>query len=81
VFTVCDNGAGEACPLWLGHPATTHWGVPDPAAVAGGDEEKRRAFLSAFATLSSRIQLLLNLPIDQLDAPTLKKSLEDIGRR
>jgi hypothetical protein len=55
--------------------------VPDPAAVAGSDEEKRRAFLSAFATLSARIQLLLNLPIDKLDALALKTSLEDIGRR
>lgn len=81
VFTVCDNAAGEVCPLWLGHPASAHWGVPDPAAVAGSDEEKRRAFLSAFATLSARIQLLLNLPIDKLDALALKTSLEDIGRR
>lgn len=81
VFTVCDNAAGEVCPLWLGHPASAHWGMPDPAAVAGSDEEKRRAFLSAFATLSARIQLLLNLPIDKLDALALKTSLEDIGRR
>ena len=81
VFTVCDNAAGETCPLWPGQPATAHWGVPDPAAVAGSDEEKRRAFLSAFTTLSSRIRLLLELPVTKLDAHSLKKALEDIGRR
>jgi protein-tyrosine-phosphatase len=81
VFTVCDDAAGEVCPLWPGHPATAHWGVPDPAAVAGSDEKKRRAFLGAFATLSARIQLLLSLPIEKLDARALKTSLEDIGRR
>jgi arsenate reductase len=81
VFTVCDNAAGEACPLWPGQPVTAHWGVPDPAAVAGSDEDKRRAFLSAFTTLSSRIRLLLELPVARLDAHSLRKSLDDIGRR
>ena len=81
VFTVCDNAAGEACPLWPGQPVTAHWGVPDPAAVAGSEEEKRRAFLGAFTTLSSRIRLLLELPVARLDAHSLRKSLDDIGRR
>jgi protein-tyrosine-phosphatase len=81
VFTVCDNAAGEACPLWPGQPVTAHWGVPDPAAVAGSDEDKRRAFLGAFTTLSSRIRLLLELPVAKLDAHSLSKSLDDIGRR
>lgn len=81
IFTVCDNAAGEACPLWPGQPVTAHWGVADPAAAAGSDEDKRRAFVSAFTTLSSRIRLLLELPVERLDARSLKKSLEDIGRR
>ena len=81
VFTVCDNAAGETCPLWPGQPVTAHWGVPDPAAVTGSDEDKRRAFLSAFTTLSSRIRLLLELPVEKLDARSLRTSVEDIGRR
>jgi len=81
VFTVCDNAAGEACPLWPGQPVTAHWGVPDPAAVVGSEEEKRRAFLSAFVALSGRVDLLLNLPIEKLEARALKKSLADIGRQ
>jgi protein-tyrosine-phosphatase len=79
VFTVCDNAAGEVCPLWPGRPAIAHWGVPDPAAVAGSDEDKRRAFLNAFTTLSSRIELLLDLPVEKLDARSLRKSLAEIG--
>jgi protein-tyrosine-phosphatase len=59
VFTVCDNAAGEACPLWPGQPITAHWGVADPAAVQGSDEEKRKAFLAAFTQLSARIRLFL----------------------
>ena len=59
VFTVCDNAAGETCPYWPGQPVTAHWGVEDPAAVDGGDEEKRRAFLQAFTLLSARIDRFL----------------------
>ena len=81
VFTVCDNAAGEACPLWPGQPVTAHWGVADPAAATGSDEDKRRAFLDAFSALSSRIRLLLDLPLAKLTAHSLKASLEDIGRR
>ncbi|HJY75537.1 MAG TPA: arsenate reductase ArsC [Burkholderiales bacterium] len=81
VFTVCDNAAGETCPLWPGQPVTAHWGVPDPAAVVGSEEEKRHAFVNAFVALSTRIDLFLNLPIEKLEARALKKSLDEIGRR
>ena len=80
VFTVCDNAAAEECPFWPGHPVSAHWGVPDPAAVQGSDEEKRRAFLAAFNQLSARIDFLLGLAQDEFDRPTLKKRLEDIAK-
>jgi arsenate reductase len=80
VFTVCDNAAGETCPLWPGQPITAHWGVADPAAVVGTEEEKRKAFLRAFSELSTRINLLLALPVDKLDRLTLKRRLDEIGR-
>jgi arsenate reductase len=81
VFTVCDNAAGEVCPIWPGQPMTAHWGVADPAAVTGSDEEKRRAFQRAFAELSARINLLLALPIEKLDRLVLKKKLDEIGKQ
>jgi arsenate reductase len=80
VFTVCDNAAGEVCPVWPGQPMTAHWGVADPAGVAGSDEEKRRAVLRAFSELSTRINLFLSLPIGKLDRLVLKKKLDEIGR-
>ena len=80
VFTVCDNAAGETCPVWPGQPITAHWGVADPAAVQGTDAERRKAFLRAFTELSVRINLLLALPIDKLDRLVLQKKLNDIGR-
>ena len=80
VFTVCDNAAAEACPFWPGQPMTAHWGVPDPAAVEGGEEEKLRAFRRAFSELSARVNLLINLPLDKLDRLALKKRLDDIGK-
>lgn len=80
VFTVCDSAAAEPCPYWPGQPMTAHWGVPDPAAVEGSDEERRRAFQSAFSALSARINLLLNLPVDKFDRPALKKKLDEIGK-
>ena len=80
VFTVCDNAAGETCPVWPGQPITAHWGVADPAAVQGTDAEKRKAFLRAFTELSARINLLLALPLDKLDRRVLQKRLNDIGR-
>ena len=81
VFTVCDNAAGELCPLWPGQPITAHWGVPDPAAVQGSDADKRKAFLKAFTELSTRINLMLALPIDKLDRLSLKAKLDDIGQK
>jgi protein-tyrosine-phosphatase len=80
VFTVCDNAAGETCPLWPGQPVTAHWGVPDPAAAQGSDEVKRRAFLDAFSQLSTRIRLFLNLPFEKLERQALERQLRDIGR-
>jgi len=80
IFTVCDNAAGEVCPIWPGRPVTAHWGVEDPAAVLGSDDEKRKAFLNAFMRLSSRINLLLALPFDKLSPQSLKKQLDQIGK-
>jgi len=80
VFTVCDNAAGEVCPIWPGHPMSAHWGVQDPAAEQGADELKRKAFLRAFIELSTRINQFMSLPIGNLDRLVLKKKLEDIGR-
>jgi arsenate reductase (thioredoxin) len=80
VFTVCDNAAGEVCPIWPGQPITAHWGVEDPAAVQGTDDEKRKAFLKAFTQLATRINLLLNLPIDRIDRMALKTRLDEIGK-
>lgn len=80
VFTVCDNAAGEVCPVWPGQPVTAHWGIPDPAAVGGSDQEKRRAFIAAFTQLSARISLLLDLPLSSLDRKSMQKRLVDIGK-
>jgi arsenate reductase len=79
IFTVCDNAAGEACPVWLGHPATAHWGIPDPAHVEG-DDARRAAFRKAYEQLARRIQLFMSLPIDKLDKLVLKEKLAEIGR-
>ena len=80
VFTVCDQAAGEACPLWPGQPMTAHWGVDDPARVEGTDEEKRKAFMRAFSALATRINLFLNLPLAKLDRLALNKRLKEIGQ-
>ena len=79
VFTVCDNAAGETCPFWPGQPITAHWGVEDPAAVQGSDDDKRKAFLKAFSLLSARINLLLALPFEKLSGQALKARLDQIG--
>jgi arsenate reductase (thioredoxin) len=80
VFTVCDNAAGEVCPIWPGQPITAHWGVADPAAVEGDDDAKRRAFLRAYSELSTRIKLFLNLPLEKLDRLVLQRKLREIGK-
>ena len=80
VFTVCDNAAAETCPYWPGQPMTAHWGVPDPAALEGTDDEKRRAFSQAFAALSARINLLISLPMEKLDRLALQERLHEIGK-
>jgi protein-tyrosine-phosphatase len=81
VFTVCDSAAAEVCPVWPGQPVTAHWGVPDPAAVTGSDQQKRRAFFDAYRILSTRINLFLNLPFERLDHLRLKGELDKIGKR
>jgi arsenate reductase len=80
VFTVCDDAAGEICPVWPGHPVTAHWGVPDPAAVEGSDVDKARAFRDALRVLSNRIRVFVALPFDKLDRLALKKHVDDIAR-
>ena len=79
VFTVCDNAAGEVCPVWPGQPMTAHWGIADPAAVEGSDEDKRRAFLDAFRQLAMRISFFLSLPMDKIDRLSLQDRLREIG--
>jgi arsenate reductase (thioredoxin) len=80
VFTVCDQAAGEVCPVWPGNPVTAHWGVPDPAAVEGTDDERRRAFHDAYTRLEARIKLFVTLPIDKLDRLALKCRADEIGQ-
>jgi arsenate reductase len=81
VFTVCDNAAKEVCPLWPGQPMTAHWGVPDPAAVKGSEQEVDRAFREAFTILDRRISLFLSLPLESIDRLALKKEIDEIGSR
>ena len=81
VFTVCDDAANEACPVWPGQPMTAHWGVPDPAAVEGTDAEKHFAFADTYRMLSNRISIFVNLPIKSLDRLALQRRLDEIGRR
>ena len=79
IFTVCDNAAGESCPLWPGKPATAHWGIPDPAHVEG-EEARQAAFKKAGEQLARRIQLFLSLPVEKLDRLVLREKLSEIGR-
>jgi arsenate reductase len=81
VFTVCDSAAKEVCPIWPGQPMTAHWGVPDPAAVEGTEEEIKRAYRDAFFALDQRISLFLVLPLSSIDNLALKQSLDNIGRQ
>ena len=80
IFTVCDNAAGETCPVWIGHPMTAHWGVEDPAAAEGTDIEKERAFNMAFRHLCNRISVFINLPLEKIDTLSLDQKLREIGR-
>ena len=80
IFTVCDNAAGEACPVWPGHPASAHWGIADPAAAEGSREDVRRAFVTAHRQLSERIAAFLALQMEKLDPAGLKAALQSIGR-
>ena len=80
VFTVCDNAAGEFCPVWPGQPMTAHWGMPDPAAVEGTDLYKTNAFQETFRGLERRIQMFIALPIASLDRLSLTNKIRDIGK-
>ena len=80
VFTVCDRAAEEMCPVWPGQPMTAHWGIQDPAAVQGADEEKARAFNTAFRELDARLKIFTSLRLDALDRLALQRQLDDIGR-
>jgi len=80
IITVCDNAAGETCPVWAGKPTTAHWGIPDPAAVQGTDLQKKAAFAQAFKLLSTRISLFLSLPLTSIDQLRIKDEMAAIGR-
>lgn len=80
IFTVCDNAAGEVCPVWPGKPMTAHWGIEDPAAANGTDAEKWAAFRKALKELENRIKLFINLPVASLDKITLQRQIEAIGK-
>lgn len=81
VFTVCDNAAGEVCPVWPGQPISAHWGVPDPAGVDGGDAAKDTAFHDTAITLKRRIELMLALPVETLERMSLQRELRQIGKQ
>ncbi len=80
VFTVCDDAAGEVCPVWPGQPMTAHWGVPDPAAATGSEMERMAAFRVAFRMLETRVKLFASLPIDKLERASLRRRVAEIGR-
>lgn len=80
IFTVCDKAAGETCPVWPGHPITTVWGIADPAAVQGREEERLRAFRRAHLHLSTRIRLFLSLPLEKLDRQSLQRQVQQLGK-
>ncbi|HEY9140694.1 MAG TPA: arsenate reductase ArsC [Bryobacteraceae bacterium] len=81
VFTVCDRAASEVCPVWPGHPLTARWGVPDPAAVQGTQQEIERAFFEAFSILDRRITLFLSLPLATLEEEVIQSEIDRIGRQ
>lgn len=79
IITVCDNAAGEACPVWLGTPVTAHWGFPDPSQVQGTDDDKRKAFREVMRGLNERIQALANIPMDRLDKMSLQPKVRELA--
>ena len=81
VFTVCDRAAGEVCPVWPGQPMTAHWGLPDPAEVEGNDTERHVAFANVYRELTTRLEIFVSLPIEQLDRLALERKLREMGRR
>ena len=81
VFTVCDNAAGEVCPVWPGQPMTAHWGVPDPSAAPGDDEQRAQAFWNVATLLKRRIDLMLALPLASLDRLAIQREVREIGTR
>ena len=81
VFTVCDKAAGEVCPVWPGQPMTAHWGVADPAAFEGTDEQKAKVFWDTAVVLKRRIELMLALPLASLDKMAIQREIKDIGTR
>jgi arsenate reductase (thioredoxin) len=80
IITLCDNAAGEVCPVWLGHPIMAHWGIPDPAAVEGPEMVRKSAFNQAYELMDRRIRLLLSLPIASIDQIGMKERMDAIGR-
>jgi protein-tyrosine-phosphatase len=80
VITVCDQAAGEVCPIWPGQPMNAHWGIEDPAAAQGSNEEKRKAFFTAYNRLRNRLSIFTSLPMSKLDRLSLQRRLDDIGK-
>ena len=80
IFTVCDDAAGESCPVWPGHPMTAHWGIPDPARADGTDAERHLAFAEAYRMLANRISVFTALPLEAIDRLALKRRLDEIGQ-
>ncbi|TFY98178.1 arsenate reductase ArsC [Ramlibacter humi] len=81
IITVCDNAAGEACPIWPGHPATAHWGYPDPSEAQGGEDQRRAAFRATLQAIRNRIEMLVNLPADKLGRLVLQQSARALADR
>jgi arsenate reductase (thioredoxin) len=80
IITVCDNAAGEVCPVWPGQPVTAHWSFPDPAAATGTDEQKRKAFADVYRSIEARVKLLCALPVEALDRMALQSRLRQLGQ-
>ena len=81
VITVCDQAAGEVCPVWPGQPVTAHWGLPDPAVVVGSEAERKLAFATVYRELTARIEILVALPVEQLDRLTLQRRVREMGQK